>query len=88
MPDAYSAFATLLAKYQEMVQQQLSGIQQPSYIAKTASYGENVFIGAFAYIGENVRIGNNTKIFPNSYIGDNVTIGDNTDYSSGSKNLS
>lgn len=78
VPDAYTAFATLLAKYQEIIQQQLTGIQQPSYIASTASYGENVFIGAFAYIGENVKIGNNTKIFPNAYIGDNVNIGDST----------
>src|SRR5262245_125855 len=28
VPDAYSAFATLLSKYQEIVQQQLSGIQE------------------------------------------------------------
>ncbi len=78
VPDAYTAFATLLGKYQEIMQQQLTGIQQPSYIAKTATYGENVFIGAFAYLGENVKVGNNTKIYPNAYIGDNVTIGDNT----------
>ena len=77
VPDAYSAFALLLSKYQEIMQQQLSGIQQPSYIAKTASYGNNVFIGAFAYLGENVKIGNNTKIYPNAYIGDNVTVGEN-----------
>ena len=75
--DAYTAFAILLAKYQEMMQQQLTGIQQPSYIAATVSYGQNVFIGAFAYIGEKVKIGNNSKIFPNAFIGDNVTIGDN-----------
>lgn len=74
--DAYTAFALLLGKYQEIMQQQLTGIQQPSYIAATASYGENVFIGAFAYIGENVKIGNHTKIFPNVFIGDNTTIGD------------
>ncbi|MFI5187936.1 MAG: UDP-3-O-(3-hydroxymyristoyl)glucosamine N-acyltransferase [Chitinophagales bacterium] len=78
VPDAYSAFATLLSKYQEIVTQQLSGIQQPSYIAKTASYGQNIFIGAFAYIGENVKLGNNTKIFPGVFIGDNVTIGNDT----------
>lgn len=78
VPDAYTAFATLLGKYQEIMQQQLTGVQQPSYIAKTASYGQQVFIGAFAYIGENVKVGNNTKIYPNAYIGDNVTIGDNT----------
>lgn len=78
VPDAYTAFATLLSKYQEIKQQQLAGIQQPSYIAKTASYGQQVFIGAFAYIGDNVTIGNNSKIYPNAYIGDNVTIGDNS----------
>ncbi len=76
VPDAYTAFATLLSKYQEIVKQQLKGIQEPSYISKTAVYGQNVFIGAFAYIGENVTIGNNSKIFPNAFIGDNVTIGD------------
>jgi UDP-3-O-[3-hydroxymyristoyl] glucosamine N-acyltransferase len=78
VPDAYTAFATLLGKYQEIMQQQLTGFQQPSYIAATAKYGQQVFIGAFAYLGENVKVGNNTKIYPNAYIGDNVTIGDNT----------
>ena len=75
--DAYTAFATLLAKYQEIQQQQLSGIQDPSYIAKTATYGKNVFIGAFTYLGEKVKVGDNTKIYPNTFIGDNVSIGDN-----------
>jgi UDP-3-O-[3-hydroxymyristoyl] glucosamine N-acyltransferase len=78
VPDAYTAFATLLSQYQEIMQQQLSGVQQPSYIAKTASYGENVFIGAFAYLGENVKLGNHTKIYPHAFIGDNVSIGDNS----------
>lgn len=73
--DAYTAFAVMLGKYQEMIQQQLTGIQEPSYISKTAVYGKNVFIGAFCYIGENVKIGDNTKLFPHSYIGDNVIIG-------------
>lgn len=77
VPDAYTAFATLLSTYQNMMQQQLSGIQQPSFIAASAKYGDNVFVGAFAYVGENVRIGNNTKIYPQAFIGNNVTIGDN-----------
>jgi UDP-3-O-[3-hydroxymyristoyl] glucosamine N-acyltransferase len=85
VPDAYSAFATLLSKYQEIVQQQLHGIQEPSYIAKTAKYGNNVFIGAFAYLGENVKIGDNVKIYPNVYIGDNVTIGNDTVIHPGAK---
>jgi len=75
VPDAYTAFATLLSKYQEMMTQQMLGIQQPSYIAKTASCGENIFVGAFAYLGENVTIGNNTKIFPGVFVGDDVKIG-------------
>ncbi|MBN9296840.1 MAG: UDP-3-O-(3-hydroxymyristoyl)glucosamine N-acyltransferase [Filimonas sp.] len=78
VPDAYSAFATLLHKYQEIATQQLSGIQQPSYIAATAKLGENVYVGAFAFIGENVRIGNNVKIFPGAFIGNNASINDNT----------
>ncbi|HVM87847.1 MAG TPA: UDP-3-O-(3-hydroxymyristoyl)glucosamine N-acyltransferase [Puia sp.] len=76
--DAYSAFATLLAKYQEIVSQQMVGVQEPSYISKTAKLGEKIFIGAFAYLGENVLIGDNVKIFPNTYIGNNVKIGNNS----------
>jgi UDP-3-O-[3-hydroxymyristoyl] glucosamine N-acyltransferase len=78
VPDAYTAFATLLTKYQEIEAQQLTGIQEPSYRAKTARLGQGVFIGAFAYIGENVVIGNNVKIHPQVYVGNNVRIGDNT----------
>jgi UDP-3-O-[3-hydroxymyristoyl] glucosamine N-acyltransferase len=78
VPDAYSAFATLLDKYQQIQQQQLTGIQQPVYIDATAKIGEQVFIGAFAYIGEKVIIGNGAKIYPNAFIGNNVTIGQNT----------
>ena len=75
--DAYTAFATLLGKYQEIIQQQLTGIQQPSFIAGSASYGDNVFIGAFAYLGENVKLGKNCKIYPHVFIGNNTRIGDN-----------
>ncbi|HTI09125.1 MAG TPA: UDP-3-O-(3-hydroxymyristoyl)glucosamine N-acyltransferase [Puia sp.] len=78
VPDAYTAFASLLAKYQEIVAQQLTGIQEPSYIAKTATLGQNVFVGAFAYLGEGVVIGNNVKIHPQVYLGNNVKIGDNS----------
>ena len=78
VPDAYSAFATLLDKYQQIRTQQLTGIQQPVYMDPSVKTGEEVFIGAFAYLGENVVIGNGVKIFPNSYLGNNVTVGDNT----------
>lgn len=76
--DAYSAFASLLAKYQELKTQQLTGIQEPAYISKTASLGEHIFVGAFVHIGEQVKIGKNVKLFPGVVLGDNVTIGDNT----------
>lgn len=78
VPDAYSAFATLLDKYQQIQRQQLHGIQQPSYVSATAKIGDNVFIGAFAYLGDNVVVADGAKIYPNAYLGDNVTIGDNT----------
>ena len=78
VPDAYSAFATLLSKYQEMRTQQLNGIQEPAYISKTAIIGNNVFVGAFSYVGENAYIGNDVKIFPGVYIGNNARINDNS----------
>lgn len=77
VPDAYAAFATLLTKYQEMKNENLVGIQSPSFIASTAKLGEQNFVAAFAYIGENVKTGNNVKIFPNAVIGENIIIGNN-----------
>ena len=56
VPDAYSAFATLLIKYQEIASQQLTGIQDPAFIAKSVKLGNNVFVAAFAYLSENVVI--------------------------------
>lgn len=83
--DAYSAFATLLTKYQELKQQQLKGVQEPSFISKTASYGENIFIGAFAYLSENVKVGNNSKIYPGVFLGDDVEVGENCTLHAGVK---
>ncbi|HXB94731.1 MAG TPA: UDP-3-O-(3-hydroxymyristoyl)glucosamine N-acyltransferase [Puia sp.] len=78
VPDAYSAFANLLTKYQEIAAQQLTGIQEPSYRSASARIGEQVFIGAFAFLGEGVTIGNHVKIHPQVYLGNNVRIGDHT----------
>lgn len=78
VPDAYSAFAALLRKYQHIATQQLTGVEDPSVIHSSATLGQNVFIGAFTYISENVQIGNNVKLFPCVFVGKNVTIGDNT----------
>lgn len=78
VPDAYTAFAELLDKYQQIQNQQLTGIQQPAYVDATAKIGNNVFIGAFAYIGEKAIIADSVKIFPSAYIGNNVVIGENS----------
>ncbi len=76
--DAYSAFAALLTKYQEIRSQQLKGVQEPVFISKTAAYGRDVFIGAFAYLSENVKVGNGSKIYPGVFLGDDVEVGENT----------
>jgi len=78
VPDAYSAFAVLLDKYQQIQQQQLKGIQEPAYIDATAKVGDNVFIGAFAYLGEKVIVADGAKIYPNVYLGDNAQVGENS----------
>lgn len=74
--DAYKSFSKLL-EYYNQVKLNKTGIEQPVYIASTATYGANHYIGAFAHIGENVSIGENVKIYPNVYIGDNSKIDDN-----------
>jgi len=75
--DPRNCFALLLEKYKE-VKNNKTGIEQPSFISKTAKLAENIYIGAFTYLGENVKVGKNVKLFPNTYVGDNSSIGDNT----------
>ena len=82
--DAYNALAKLLQIYEAMLPQK-SGIEQPSFIDKSAKLGDEVYIGAFAYIGEKVTIGNNVRIYPQVYIGDGVSIADNSIIYAGAK---
>ncbi|HEX9601303.1 MAG TPA: UDP-3-O-(3-hydroxymyristoyl)glucosamine N-acyltransferase [Mariniflexile sp.] len=82
--DAYLAFSKIL-EYYNSIKLSKVGIEQPSYISESASYGDAVYIGAFSYISDHVKIGNNVKIFPNTYIGENVVIGDHTIIFSGAK---
>ncbi len=84
VPDSYAAMASLLQMYEQSKPKKV-GVEEPSFIDKTASIGENVYIGAFAYIGENVTIGDNVQIYPNAYIGDKTTIADNTKIYAGVK---
>jgi len=82
--DAYKAFSTLLHYYNQVKMNKV-GIEQPSVISESATYGENLYLGAFSYLGDNVQIGDNVKVYPNSYIGDNVQIGNNVVIFSGAK---
>jgi len=82
--DPYKSFSVLL-EYYNQVKLSKSGIEQPSFISDSATYGDGIYVGAFAYIGKNVRIGENVKIYPNAYVGDNVSIGDNVIIFAGSK---
>jgi UDP-3-O-[3-hydroxymyristoyl] glucosamine N-acyltransferase len=75
--NAYESFAKLLEIYNQMKMDK-KGIEQPSFIAPSATLGKDCYVGAFAYIADNAKIGNNVKIYPQCYVGDNVTIGDNT----------
>lgn len=86
VPDAYASFALLLQKYNEMISAQIpKGIEQPSFIAPTATIGKNVYIGAFSYIAENAVIGDGAKIYPNSYVGRGAEIGNEVRLYSGVK---
>jgi len=80
--DAYKAFSTLLEFYNQ-VKLNKSGIEEYTVISKTATIGENLYLGSFSTIGNNVIIGNNVKIYPNVTIGENVSIGNNTTIFSG-----
>ncbi len=75
--DAYGAFTRIL-EYYNQAKNNKSGIEQPCFIADTATYGPGFYGGAFAYIGQNVEIGENVKIYPNAFVGDNVKIGSGT----------
>lgn len=83
--DAYKAFASLLDLYVQAKGALKSGIEQPSFIAETATVGKEVFVGAFAYLGNKAVIGNNVKIFPQVYIGENVKIGNDCIIYAGAK---
>ena len=82
--DAYKSFSKLL-EYYNQVKFNKTGLETPVYVADTANYGKNFYLGAFSYLGNNVKIGDNVKIYPNVYIGDNVLIGDDVVVFAGAK---
>mgnify|MGYP001067162595 CR=1 FL=1 len=82
--DAYTAFSKLL-EYYNQVKNNKVGIEEPVFKSESATYGTDLYLGAFSYVGQNVRIGNNVKIYPNVYIGDNVSIGNDVIIFAGAK---
>lgn len=73
--NAYECVAKLLQMY-EAAKPKKKGIDPLASIAKSATIGKDVFVGAFACIGENAVIGDNTIIYPHAVVGDGVKIGD------------
>lgn len=86
--DAYMAFTKLLEFYDQATKSIKSGIEQPSFIADSATCGANLYLGSFSYIGENTTLGENVKVYPNCFIGENVKIGDGVTILAGAKVLS
>lgn len=85
--DPYRSFTILLKKYQSLSTSDSHpvGIEEPSYLSKHATVGEQVYRGAFSYIGAYAQIGNGVQIYPHAYIGNRVVIGENTIIYSGVK---
>ncbi len=73
--NAYECVAKLLQMY-EAAKPKKKGIDPLASIAKSATIGKDVYVGAFACIGENAVIGDNTIIYPHAVVGDGVKIGD------------
>ena len=82
--DAYESFSKLL-EYYDRAKNAKTGIENPIFLSESASYGDNLYLGAFSYVGMNVKMGNDVKIYPNAYIGDNVVMGNNVIVFSGAK---
>lgn len=82
--DAYESFSKLL-EYYDTAKNAKVGIEQPSYLSENISYGEDLYVGAFAYVGEHVKMGNGVKIYPNAFVGDNVKLGNNVTLFAGAK---
>lgn len=73
--DPYTTLALLMKHFAEQ-EDELIGIETPSYVSEDVAIPEGLYIGAFAYVGKGVKLGKNVKIYPNAYIGNNCEIGD------------
>ena len=76
--DAHQAFVELIRMFYKMTRNELSGISEQAVIDKSASIGNNCYIGSTVVVFKNVSIGHNCQIYPQVFLGANVTVGDNT----------
>lgn len=76
--NAYSSLAVLLEMTDKIQNPRKTGIEANSFVAESATIGENTYVGTFAYIAEKCVIGKHTQIHPQVYLGHNVVVGDNT----------
>ena len=83
--DAYLSFSKLLEFYDLAKKGKKIGVENPSFLSESVTYGANLYLGSFSYIEENVVLGENVKIYPNCFVGENVVIGDNVTIFSGAK---
>ena len=83
--DPYSGFTKLLEFYQQAARTGRRGVEQPSFMAASASIGAGHYRGAFSYIGEGCVLGENVLVFPHAYLGDRVRVGDNCVIHAGAK---
>lgn len=82
--DPYACLAMLLNMVSASVPKKV-GIEENTYVDKSAKLGDNIYIGSFAYVSKNVKVGSNTEIYPQCFIGENVEIGDNVKLYAGVK---
>ncbi len=83
--DPYSGFTQLLEFYAQATRMGKRGVEEPAYMAASATIGAGHYRGAFSYIGEDCRLGDNVLVFPHAYIGDRVTIGEGSVIHAGAK---
>lgn len=73
--DPYSAFFSLLKKYDTYYQQYTSFIHPTAIIGKNSSISPTAYIGPYVVIGNNCVIADNVKILAHTILYDNVKIG-------------
>jgi len=74
----FLAFTRLLKVISDRKQSQARAIHPSATIAKNASIGKRISIGANVVVDENTNIGDNVTIYPNVFIGKDCKIGNSS----------